>query len=78
VEYRNLGKDGPTVSAIGFGCWEMGGQHDGGTDDAEVTRAVHRAIDLGVTLFDTARTTASAAPRWCSEKPWARSETASS
>jgi predicted aldo/keto reductase-like oxidoreductase len=47
VEYRNLGKDGPSVSAIGFGCWEMGGQHCGGTDDAEVTRAVHRAIDLG-------------------------------
>src|SRR5436190_4975757 len=32
----------------------MGGQHYGGTDDAEVTRAVHRAIDLGVTLYDTA------------------------
>jgi aryl-alcohol dehydrogenase-like predicted oxidoreductase len=32
----------------------MGGQHYGGTDDAEVTRAIHRAIDLGVTLFDTA------------------------
>jgi aryl-alcohol dehydrogenase-like predicted oxidoreductase len=54
LEYRNLGKDGPKVSAIGFGCWEMGGQHYGGTDDAEVTRAVQRAIDLGVTLFDTA------------------------
>jgi hypothetical protein len=54
MEYRNLGKEGPKVSAIGFGCWEMGGQHYGGTDDAEVTRAIHRAIDLGVTLFDTA------------------------
>ncbi len=54
MEYRNLGKDGPKVSAIGFGCWEMGGQHYGGTDDAEVTKAVHRAIDLGVTLYDTA------------------------
>ena len=54
MEYRNLGKDGPRVSAIGFGCWEMGGQHYGGTDNAEVTRAVHRAIELGVTLFDTA------------------------
>ena len=54
LEYRHLGKDGPSVSAIGFGCWEMGGAHYGGTDDAEVTRAIHRAIDLGVTLFDTA------------------------
>ena len=32
----------------------MGGSHYGSTDDAEVTGAVHRAIDLGVTLFDTA------------------------
>jgi len=54
VEYRNLGTNGPKVSAIGFGCWEMGGQHYGGTDDAEVTKAIHRAIDLGVTLYDTA------------------------
>jgi aryl-alcohol dehydrogenase-like predicted oxidoreductase len=43
-----------TVSAIGFGCWEMGGPHYGGTDETEVTAAIHRAIDLGVTLFDTA------------------------
>jgi aryl-alcohol dehydrogenase-like predicted oxidoreductase len=54
LEYRNLGKDGPSVSAIGFGCREMGGQHDRGTDDSEVTRTVHRGIDLGVTLYDTA------------------------
>ncbi|TAK20792.1 MAG: aldo/keto reductase [Chloroflexota bacterium] len=54
MEYRALGNTGLTVSAIGFGCWEMGGQHYGGTDDTEVTRAIHRAIDLGVTLYDTA------------------------
>jgi aryl-alcohol dehydrogenase-like predicted oxidoreductase len=42
------------VSAIGFGCWEMGGSGYGSTDEAEVARAVNRAIDLGVTLFDTA------------------------
>jgi len=54
VEYRTLGRSDLKVSAIGFGCWEMGGSHYGSTDEAEVTRAVHRAIDLGVTLFDTA------------------------
>jgi aryl-alcohol dehydrogenase-like predicted oxidoreductase len=54
MEYRALGDTGLTVSAIGFGCWEMGGDHYGGTDDSEVTRAIHRAIDLGVTLYDTA------------------------
>lgn len=54
MEYRTMGKSDLTISAIGFGCWEMGGPHYGGTDEAEVTAAIHRAIDLGVTLFDTA------------------------
>jgi aryl-alcohol dehydrogenase-like predicted oxidoreductase len=54
MEYRQLGKGGPAVSAIGFGCWEMGGTNYGPIDEAEVTAAIHRAIDLGVTLFDTA------------------------
>jgi aryl-alcohol dehydrogenase-like predicted oxidoreductase len=54
MEYRKMGDSELTVSAIGFGCWEMGGAHYGGTDDGEVTAAIHRAIDLGVTLFDTA------------------------
>lgn len=54
MEYRKLGVEGPTVSAIGFGCWEMGNPGYGSTDDSEVIAAVHRAIDLGVTLFDTA------------------------
>lgn len=54
MEYRKLGNEGPTVSAIGFGCWEMGNPEYGSTDESDVTRAVHRAIDLGITLFDTA------------------------
>ncbi len=54
MKYRKMGDSDLTVSAIGFGCWEMGGPHYGGTDEAEVTAAIHRAIDLGVTLYDTA------------------------
>jgi aryl-alcohol dehydrogenase-like predicted oxidoreductase len=54
MEYRNLGVDGPRVSAIGFGCWEMGNPGYGSTDDSEAIAAIHRAIDLGITLFDTA------------------------
>jgi aryl-alcohol dehydrogenase-like predicted oxidoreductase len=54
VQYRELGNTGLTVSAIGFGCWEMGNQDYGRSDDDEMIAAVHRAIDLGVTLFDTA------------------------
>jgi aryl-alcohol dehydrogenase-like predicted oxidoreductase len=55
MEYRELGRgSGLRVSAIGFGCWETGGEY-GAYDQGEVILAVHRALDLGVTLFDTAR-----------------------
>jgi aryl-alcohol dehydrogenase-like predicted oxidoreductase len=54
VEHRNLGNTGLSVSAIGFGCWEMGNPDYGSSDDNEMIAAVNRAIDLGVTLFDTA------------------------
>jgi aryl-alcohol dehydrogenase-like predicted oxidoreductase len=54
VDYRNLGSTGLKVSAIGFGCWEMGNPEYGASSDQEMVAAVHRAIELGVTLFDTA------------------------
>ncbi len=53
MEYRDFGMTGLKVSAIGFGCWETGGSY--GAFHAEAVRkAVHRALDLGVTCFDTA------------------------
>lgn len=54
MQHRNLGNTGLSVSAIGFGCWEMGNPEYGSSDDNEMVAAVNRAIDLGVTLFDTA------------------------
>ncbi|MGW3784104.1 aldo/keto reductase [Micromonospora chokoriensis] len=60
---RTLGRSGITVSAIGMGCWAIGGPlwgEDrqpfgwGDVDDDESIRTIHRALDLGVTLFDTA------------------------
>jgi aryl-alcohol dehydrogenase-like predicted oxidoreductase len=52
MEIRNLGQSGLRVSAIGLGCNNFGARID---DDA--TRAViHKALDLGITLFDTADT----------------------
>jgi myo-inositol catabolism protein IolS len=54
LEYRDLGKSGIKVSVVGLGCWPMGGEAWGGADDDESIRTIHKALDLGVTLFDTA------------------------
>jgi aryl-alcohol dehydrogenase-like predicted oxidoreductase len=53
MELRPFGSTGLDVSAIGFGCWEVGGGY-GAADEAEFGRAVDRALDLGVNCFDTA------------------------
>jgi aryl-alcohol dehydrogenase-like predicted oxidoreductase len=54
MEYRAFGQTGLNVSAIGFGCWELGGSY-GHFDDSEVIAAIHRALDLGINCFDTAQ-----------------------
>ncbi|MGR4853551.1 aldo/keto reductase [Streptomyces sp. LARHCF252] len=62
---RTLGRSGIEVSALGFGCWAIGGEWQaadglplgwGKVDDEESVRAVRHALDLGVTFFDTADT----------------------
>ncbi|WP_422771239.1 aldo/keto reductase [Plantactinospora sp. WMMC1484] len=50
---RQLGKEGPTTGDLGLGCMGMS-QFYGPGDDAESIRTIHRALDLGVTLLDTA------------------------
>ncbi|MEA4914370.1 MAG: aldo/keto reductase [Christensenella sp.] len=62
MEKRMLGNSGLAVSALGLGGWAIGGPftmegHQDGwgqVDDAESIRAIRRAVELGVTLFDTA------------------------
>lgn len=54
MEYRELGRTGWRVSAVGYGAWAIGGDAWGATDDAESLRSLHRAIDLGVNFVDTA------------------------
>jgi len=59
---RTLGRSGLEVSGVGLGCWAIGGPTWAGdtpvgwgeVDDAESIRAIHRALDLGVTFLDTA------------------------
>jgi aryl-alcohol dehydrogenase-like predicted oxidoreductase len=53
MRYRQLGNGGLTVSAIGFGAMNIAGVY-GAADDAESIATVRRALDLGVTLIDTA------------------------
>lgn len=50
MEFRRLGRSGLQVSVVGLGCNNFGGRID-----LEATRlVVHKALDLGITLFDTA------------------------
>jgi aryl-alcohol dehydrogenase-like predicted oxidoreductase len=59
---RTLGRSEIEVSALGMGCWAIGGPFWsdetpigwGDVDDEESIRAIHIALDLGVNLFDTA------------------------
>ena len=62
MQKRTLGQSEIQVSAIGFGCWAIGGPFWAGeqplgwgeVDDAESGRAIARSLELGITFFDTA------------------------
>lgn len=58
MRYREIGSTGIAVSEIGFGAWGIGGvpkdaRAYGPTDDQTSLKALSRAIELGVTFFDT-------------------------
>lgn len=53
MKYREFGRTGWKVSEVSFGAWAIGSAW-GATDDAESIAAMHRCIDLGINLFDTA------------------------
>ena len=54
MKTRRLGRSGPEVSAIGLGCMGMAAFYGQPSDEGQATAVIHRALDLGVTLFDTA------------------------
>jgi aryl-alcohol dehydrogenase-like predicted oxidoreductase len=74
---RALGRSGRTVSALGFGCWAIGGpwQADGRpagwgqADDQQSIAAIRRAVELGVSLFDTADAHGCGHSQRCSARP---------
>ena len=62
ISTRKLGRSEIPVSAMGLGCWAIGGPWQwldfpggwGEVDDAESIRAIHTALNHGITFFDTA------------------------
>src|SRR5919197_2938656 len=52
MSYTRLGANGPVVSSIGLGCMGMSGSY-GPADEVEAEATIARALELGVTLFDT-------------------------
>ncbi|NVZ22694.1 aldo/keto reductase [Pseudomonas costantinii] len=54
MQTRQLGTNGPLVSAIGLGCMGMTDFYTTGTDTTEATATLHRALELGVNFLDTA------------------------
>jgi aryl-alcohol dehydrogenase-like predicted oxidoreductase len=51
---RSLGRSGIQVSAMGLGCWAVGGDGWGEVDDNETIRAIQIGLDMGASFLDTA------------------------
>lgn len=56
MQYRRVGSSGLVVSAIGFGCNNLGRPNSATEDQDEAVRVVKAAADAGITFFDTADT----------------------
>ncbi|WP_405618649.1 aldo/keto reductase [Streptomyces sp. NBC_01508] len=63
MQTTTLGRGGPEIGPLGFGCWAIGGEWQdldgnplgwGKVDDDESVAAIRRALELGVNFFDTA------------------------
>lgn len=58
MEHRTLGKTGLSVSTVGMGCWQIGGQVPRGgwtgVTDEESIATIHHCLDVGINLLDSA------------------------
>ena len=53
MDYRKFGETKVDISAIGFGCWEIGGGY-GSIEETDFIKAINRALEVGINSFDTA------------------------
>lgn len=54
MRYNNLKGLDIKLSCLGFGCLQLGGHGWGNVSETEMGKAIHQAIDSGITFFDTA------------------------
>ncbi len=54
MEFTSIPNINTKISRIGLGTWAIGGWMWGGTDETEAIATIHRALDLGINLIDTA------------------------
>tara|TARA_B110000438_G_scaffold2720_1_gene2808 strand:+ start:3886 stop:4869 length:984 start_codon:yes stop_codon:yes gene_type:complete len=53
MNFRNFGETGPSLSEIGLGCWQLGGDW-GDVDDYTAQKVVEAAVQNGINFYDTA------------------------
>ncbi len=54
MRFHPLGESGLNLPVVSFGAWAIGGWYWGGPDDENAIRAIHAALDAGITCIDTA------------------------
>lgn len=54
MKYRNLGNSDMKISAVGLGCMGMTHAYGAPSDETEMIKLIHSAVDMGLTFFDTA------------------------
>ena len=72
MEYREFGQTGITVSVLGIGCWDAAAASSWSKEFSDqMSATVNRAIDQGITCFDTAPNYGGENRCLCWAEPWA-------